>query len=221
MYSPYQKLVRVSTSVACASVLLVAACSVDGGGDAATDTAASAPPVTTTPAPAAAPVDSVPQTTDIAVEVDLATRKLHLMQGGQHLAEYGVAVGSAKWPTQTGEWTIKQVVWNPEWIPPTDESWTEDKEPKKPGEADNPLGRVQLVYDLPRTIHGTNQPSSIGKAVSHGSIRMRNEDAVALAKRIMEAAGAGKDSAWFAQVQRNRTTKEVIDLPKQVPIRVK
>lgn len=221
MYSLHQQFGRLFTSVACASALAATACSAGGGGDAAPDTTAAAPQAATTPAPAPPPVDSAPQTTTISVEVDLATRKLHLMEGGQHVAEYGVAVGSAKWPTQTGEWTIKQVVWNPEWIPPADESWTEDKEAKKPGEADNPLGRVQLVYDLPRTIHGTNQPSSIGKAVSHGSIRMRNEDAVALAKRIMEAAGAGKDAAWFTQVQQNRTTKEVIDLPKQVPIRVK
>ena len=211
---------RLHTHLAALLLLpLAAACSVEGGGDA--DTAQTQAVQPATPAPAPAPVDTAPQTTDIAVEVDIATRKLHLMENGQHLAEYGVAVGSSEWPTQKGEWTIKQVVWNPEWIPPTDESWTEDKEPKKPGEADNPLGRVQLVYDLPRTIHGTNQPSSIGKAVSHGSIRMRNEDAVALAKRLMEAAGAGKDEAWYSRVQANRSTKEVVDLPRQVPIRVK
>ena len=198
--------------------LAATACTVESGGDADTAaTQAAQQPAMPTPAP----VDTAPQTTDVAVEVDLASRKLHLMENGQHLAEYGVAVGSSEWPTQKGEWTIKQVVWNPEWIPPTDESWTEDKEPKKPGDPDNPLGRVQLVYDLPRTIHGTNQPSSIGKAVSHGSIRMRNDDAVALAKRLMEAAGAGKDESWYTRVQANRSTKEVVDLPKQVPIRVK
>lgn len=199
--------------------LALGACAVDDTGGAA-DTAAQAtaqPPAS----PAPAPVDSAPQLTDISVEVDLATRKLHLMQNGQHVAEYGVAIGSEKWPTQTGEWTIKQVVWNPEWVPPTDESWTEDKEPKDPGDPDNPLGRVQLVYDLPRTIHGTNQPASIGKAVSHGSIRMRNADAIALAKRVMEAAGVPRDEAWYAEVASKRTTKEIIDLPKQVPITVK
>lgn len=198
--------------------LAAAACSVERGGDADTVATSAAQQPAAMPA---APVDTAPQTTDISVEVDIATRKLHLIQNGQHLAEYGVAVGSSEWPTQKGDWTIKQVVWNPEWVPPPDESWTEDKEPKKPGEPDNPLGRVQLVYDLPRTIHGTNQPSSIGKAVSHGSIRMRNEDAVALAKRVMEAAGAGKDESWYSRVQANRSTKEVVDLPRQVPIRVK
>lgn len=219
MHRPHVVFARFLAPFTCTLSLALAGCTVERGGEA--DTAAVVVQQPAMPAPAPPPVDTAPQTTDISIEVDLASRKLHLLEGGQHLAEYGVAVGSSKWPTQKGEWTIKQVVWNPEWIPPPDESWTEDKEPKKPGEADNPLGRVQLVYDLPRTIHGTNQPSSIGKAVSHGSIRMRNADAIALAKRVMEAAGAGKDDAWYTRVQENRSTKEVINLPKQVPIRVK
>jgi lipoprotein-anchoring transpeptidase ErfK/SrfK len=129
-------------------------------------------------------------------------------------------VGTAKWPTQTGEWVISQVVWNPEWVPPRDESWTEDREPKAPGAPDNPLGRAQLIYDPPRTIHGTNQPQSVGKASSHGSIRVRNEAIVPLARRVMAAAGVGKDDAWYRRVQENRTEKVIVDLPRVVPIRV-
>ena len=135
------------------------------------------------------------------------------------MATHSVAVGSTEWPTRTGEWTIKQVVFNPEWIPP-DETWAEEREPRKSGDPKNPLGRAQLVYDLPRTIHGTNQPSSIGKAVSHGSIRMTNADVVALAKRLVEANGAGRDSAWYGSAASNRTEKQVVDLLTPVPIRV-
>lgn len=197
------------------------ACTVDDAGDTDT-TAVTAQPV---PAPATAPADTMAtaadSTANLSIEVDTKARELHVTEGGAHVAMYQVAVGSQEWPTQPGEWHITQVVWNPEWIPPQDESWTEDKEPKDPGDPDNPLGRVQLVYDLPRTIHGTNNPSSIGKAVSHGSIRMRNADAEALAKRVMEAAGVGKDDAWYANVRENRREKVIVDLPARVPIRVR
>jgi lipoprotein-anchoring transpeptidase ErfK/SrfK len=205
--------------LAAAVPLGLAACAVDDSGDA--DTAAVAQqPVPPAPMPMPAP-DMTAPVSDMRLEVDLASRQVTLFRGTEQVTTYPVAVGSAEWPTKTGEWKITQVVWNPEWIPPTDESWAEDEERKAPGAADNPLGRVQLVYDPPRTIHGTNEPASIGKAVSHGSIRMRNDDAIALAKRLMESAGVGKDEAWYTQVQQNRTEKQIVDLPGGVPITVK
>jgi lipoprotein-anchoring transpeptidase ErfK/SrfK len=128
-----------------------------------------------------------------------------------------VAVGTSEWPTQTGSFRISQVVWNPEWIPP-DEAWAKDEKAEKPGAPNNPLGHAQLVYDPPRSIHGTNEPASIGKAASHGSIRMRNEDIVRLAQQLMEAGGAQKDASFFTQVRQNRSTKEIVDLPTSIPI---
>lgn len=165
---------------------------------------------------AAAGMDSIGA---LRVEVDLKARELRLLQGGTTVETHRVAVGSAKWPTQTGQWTIKQVVWNPEWIPP-DETWADEREPKKPGDPENPLGRVQLVYDPPRTIHGTNKPSSIGQAVSHGSIRMRNDELEQVARTVMTAGGAPKDEAWIRQALANRTQKQIVELPRPVPVRV-
>jgi lipoprotein-anchoring transpeptidase ErfK/SrfK len=214
--------------------LLIGGCTVSDANNGSADTARAASGAAATPAttaqPAAPAADSAragagattPQPTassNMRVEVDLAARKLYLYEGGNRVETHSVAVGSEKWPTQTGEWTIKQVVFNPEWIPP-DETWAEEREPRKPGDPKNPLGRAQLVYDPPRTIHGTDQPSSIGKNVSHGSIRMNNAEIVALAKRIMAANGAQKDSAWFARAAQQRTEKQVVDLPTPVPITV-
>ena len=154
------------------------------------------------------------------IEVDLNAKQLTLFDGDTRVGTYRVAVGSKQWPTQTGEWSITQVVWNPEWKPPKDEAWAESKDPKKPGAADNPLGRAQLVYDPPRTVHGTNEPQSIGKAVSHGSIRLSNADVVTVARQLMEVTGVKKDDAWYQQVQQNRTQKVPVNLPQRVPIRV-
>lgn len=174
------------------------------------------------PAPTPASPDSARAAlpvSDARVEVDLAARRLTLYRGEERIATHPVSVGSPEWPTKTGEWNIVQVIWNPEWIPP-DESWAEQRERKAPGAKDNPLGQAQLVYDPPRTIHGTNEPSSIGKAVSHGSIRVTNAVAKQLARQLMEFTGVVRDSAWFAETQRNRSVKQVVDLPQLVPIRV-
>lgn len=162
---------------------------------------------------------AVPVATDVRMEVDLTARQLHLYRGAERIATHRVAVGSTEWPTRTGEWNIVQVVWNPEWVPP-DESWAEEREPKKPGAPDNPLGHAQLVYDPPRSIHGTNDSTSIGKAVSHGSIRVTNQVAKQLARQLMEVTGALRDDAWYQATQTSRTTKQIVDLPKSVPIRV-
>jgi L,D-transpeptidase ErfK/SrfK len=199
-----------------ASSLLVVGCDKSETSEGQLDTAAQA----TGKAASGSTADaSAPATADMRIEVDLSARQLHVIRGGERVASHAVAVGSDRWPTEKGEWTIKQVVFNPDWVPP-DESWAEEREPRESGDPKNPLGRAQLVYDAPRSIHGTNQPSSIGKPVSHGSIRLPNQVIVELAKQVMEAGGAGKDDVWFRQAQQNRRQKRVVDLPRPVPIRV-
>jgi len=209
------------------ATLLATACTVSTDDDkktAATDSAAVAanPLPATTPAmsiDSTALADTTARTSAVQVEVDITARRLHVMNGGDTTGTYPVAVGSSRWPTKTGSWRITQVVWNPDWVPP-DESWAEEREPRNSGDPKNPLGRVQLVYDPPRTIHGTNVPSSIGKAVSHGSIRLSNANAAKVGRELMEAAGVGKDEAFYRNVEQNRTEKVVVDLPGGIPIRV-
>lgn len=165
-------------------------------------------------------VTSGRDTAPLRVEVDVAARQVRVLAGANDtLAAHPVAVGSEEWPTRTGTWTIGQVVLNPEWIPP-DETWADEAESRQPGDPKNPLGRAQLVYDLPRSIHGTNNPASIGKAVSHGSIRVTNEVAIALARLLIERTGAGDAASLLAAAQRDSSVKNVLNLPMVVPIRV-
>jgi lipoprotein-anchoring transpeptidase ErfK/SrfK len=188
--------------------------------DAEIDAERSSPPAA---APAPPPPVSQPTydsvSTEMEIEVDVGAKKLFVYRAGAVADTSSVAVGSAEWPTPTGEWRIQQVVWNPEWVPP-DEAWAKDEVGRKPGDPKNPLGKVQLVYDPPNSIHATNEPSSIGKAVSHGSIRVTNEVAVKLARDVMEAGGAPKDESFFREVESNPTRKYVVDLPRPVTIRV-
>ena len=213
-------------AVAIAAALILAACA---GQQVEEDDRASRTRVTDTARgtvatpPRPVPPESLPPArrprADMRMVVDIAERELRVYRGNDLSATYGVAVGTSDWPTRSGEWVISQVVWNPEWNPP-DEAWADTAERKAPGAPDNPLGRAQLIYDPPRTIHGTNVPSSIGKAASHGSIRMRNEEIVQLARVVMEVAGVSRDESFFQSVRTNRTEKVIIDLPKVVPISV-
>jgi lipoprotein-anchoring transpeptidase ErfK/SrfK len=169
-----------------------------------------------TPTPAPTPPPPPP---DLRLEVNVAERELYVYRNDQRIATHPVAVGTSEWPTQTGEWTIGQVVWNPRWTPP-EEEWAKDEEVKEPGDPENPLGHAQLVYDAPRSIHGTNEPESLGKAESHGSIRIANSVAVELARMVMESGGAGKDDAWYQNVRSNRKERVEVAIPNPIPIRV-
>jgi len=209
-----------------AALLVLGGC---GGGDGRGEAEARTTPVADAGAvgtqsaqaqPADTPEPPAPRVQpDLRLEVNVAARELSVYRNDERIATHPVAVGKPEWPTRTGEWTIGQVIWNPRWVPPAEE-WAEDREEKEPGDPENPLGRAQLVYDAPRSIHGTNDPSSLGKAVSHGSIRVSNEVAMELARMVMEAGGAGKDDAWYRRVRENRSERVDVPIPNPVPIRV-
>ena len=163
--------------------------------------------------------EPAPPPPDLRIEVDLAARELRVFRDDRLVEAHPVAIGSDEWPTPTGEWTIGQVVWNPRWIPP-DQEWAEDAEVTEPGDPENPLGQAQLVYEAPNSIHGTNDPASIGQAVSHGSIRVTNEVAVRLARLVMEAGGAARDEAWYREAQADPADRRDVSIPNPVPIRV-
>lgn len=159
-----------------------------------------------------------PQLQNLRFQVDISDRKLTLMNGNQKIGEHPVAVGTEKWPTPTGNWNIHQVDINPEWIPPKDEEWAEERERKAPGAADNPMGRARLVYRMPNTIHGTDDTASLGKASSHGSIRVANDVVLQLAQMLLKAGGSWQGDQWFQQLTQNRTKEHQIKLEKPIPI---
>lgn len=152
--------------------------------------------------------------------VDISDRELRLMDGDRVMQRHPVAVGTEKWPTPTGSWDIHQVDLNPKWVPPKDEEWAEDRETKAPGAPDNPMGRARLVYRMPNTIHGTDDLNSLGKAASHGSIRVANDVVVQLAEMLLKAGGAWEGDQWFQQKTQNWKEEHQIKLSKPIPIKV-
>ena len=156
---------------------------------------------------------------DLRIEVSLRWRELYVVDEGEIVADYPVAIGRPEWPTRRGHWRIHMVVWNPWWHPP-DQQGAHRYPIMAPGDPDNPMGRAQLIYDAPRSIHGTNNPGSIGRAVSHGSIRLQNEVAMKLARLLMEYSGIERDESWYESIRKDRNTNVRFRLEKPVPIMV-
>lgn len=157
---------------------------------------------------------------NIRFEVDISDRKLRVFQGDQVKATHDVAVGTEKWPTPTGSWEFHRVDLNPEWNPPKSEEWAKDEKQQAPGAEDNPMGRARLVYRMPNTVHGTDDLNSLGKASSHGSIRVANDVVIELAEMLLKAGGSWEGPKWFQQMTQNRTEEYQVKLQQRIPIKV-
>jgi L,D-transpeptidase ErfK/SrfK len=102
------------------------------------------------------------------IVISIPDRKLVLLENERVVKIYDVAVGKATTPSPRGSFVIVNHVEHPTWFGPAG--------PVAPG-ANNPLGtRWMGLSAHGYGIHGTNVPSSIGKAASHGCIRMRQQD---------------------------------------------
>lgn len=121
----------------------------------------------------AAPTVSNPSAQDLAaperrIVVSIPDRKLAVMEGGRVSKVYRVAVGTKASPSPTGKFHIVNKAAAP--------VYRHHGKVIAAGAA-NPLGSRWLGLDAPHYgIHGTNEPASIGRAASHGCIRMDAKD---------------------------------------------
>jgi lipoprotein-anchoring transpeptidase ErfK/SrfK len=131
--------------------------------------------IITLAAPRSLAQPSLPQATNVAADLELRVvlvsipdRKLAVLEDGEVLAQFPIAVGADSSPSPTGEFQIVNRVSNPTYyhagqVIPTGK--------------DNPVGTRWLgLSQKGYGIHGTNAPRSIGHAASHGCIRLRNRD---------------------------------------------
>jgi lipoprotein-anchoring transpeptidase ErfK/SrfK len=125
--------------------------------------------------------------------INTKTRKLYLSLGGGQALEYGIGVGKQGFAWK-GEAEIGRKAFWPGWTPPPEMI---DRRPELPSHMDgsmsNPLGARALYLFQGKTdtlfrIHGTNEPESIGHAVSSGCIRMQNADVIDLYGRVSKGA---------------------------------
>ena len=130
------------------------------------------------------PLESKSETkekTDSRIVVNLGERRVQLYQGSQLLDSYAIAVAKPGWETPTGTFQVLDMEQNPTWVHPITGITV-------PPGSDNPLGVAWIGFlsneEGEIGFHGTNQEELIGEAVSHGCLRMRNQDVKALYAHI-------------------------------------
>ncbi len=125
--------------------------------------------------------------------VNTRVRKLYLSLGGGQAMEYGIGVGRQGFEWKGAARIGRKAVW-PGWTPPKEMILRRPDLPEHmEGGLDNPLGARALYLfkgakDTLFRIHGTNEPNTIGRAVSSGCIRMLNADVIDLYQRVPKGA---------------------------------
>jgi lipoprotein-anchoring transpeptidase ErfK/SrfK len=141
------------------------------------------------------------------VIIDTGNTALYYLLGHGRAIRYGIGVGREGFTWSGVERISRKAQW-PDWVPPAQMIARQPYLPRfMAGGPNNPLGARALYLGASEyRIHGTNDPSTIGKFVSSGCIRMTNEDVIDLFGRT------------------NIGTKVVVmpkDVPKDAPLMAK
>jgi len=119
------------------------------------------------------------------IVISTRERRLYLMLGNGQALSYGIGVGRVGF-TWSGVTRISAKREWPSWTPPAQ---MRQRRPDLPrhmaGGVDNPLGaRAMYLGSSLYRIHGSNEPETIGQAVSSGCFRLTNEDVIDLYNRV-------------------------------------
>ncbi len=119
------------------------------------------------------------------IVISTSERRLYLVTGSGRALRYGIGVGRIGF-TWAGSTAVSQKREWPDWTPPPDMLRRRPDLPRHMvGGIQNPLGARALYLGSSRyRIHGSNEPETIGQAVSSGCFRMTNEDVVDLYNRV-------------------------------------
>jgi lipoprotein-anchoring transpeptidase ErfK/SrfK len=123
------------------------------------------------------------------IYINTAERRLYLILGNGEALQYGIGVGrdGFRW---SGTHRISAKKEWPGWTPPAQMRARRPDLPRYlPGGIENPLGaRAMYLGSTLYRIHGSNEPETIGRAVSSGCFRMTNEDVTDLYNRVSVGA---------------------------------
>jgi lipoprotein-anchoring transpeptidase ErfK/SrfK len=119
------------------------------------------------------------------IVVNTSERRLYYVLPGHEALKYGVGVGRPGFTWAGASHVVNKREW-PDWTPPPQMLKRRPDLPRHmAGGIDNPLGaRAMYIGGTLFRIHGSNEPDTIGQAVSSGCIRMTNDDVVDLYNRV-------------------------------------
>jgi lipoprotein-anchoring transpeptidase ErfK/SrfK len=119
--------------------------------------------------------------------VSLTQRRVYLYKKNKLVTSYGICIGMSSYKTPTGKHRVARKAKNPVWRNPGS-GWSKGMAESISG-AGGPLGKAALYLtkggrDQGIRFHGTAKSWSIGKAQSHGCMRLKNSDVVKLYKQV-------------------------------------
>jgi len=161
----------------------------------------------------------VSRSPDVRIEVNIAALRMTIFENDIPVEIYPVAIGSGLHPTPEEESEVKRIEWNPWWYPPKYSSWAKNAKPASPGPG-NPLGSVKFPLGGDVLFHGTNNEASVGRAVSHGCMRMKNAHAVELGWYLQSRFSEKTDPGLREMYAKNRGTTYVVPLARAIPVKL-
>ena len=133
-----------------------------------------------------------PAQPDIRITLNVPSFRLTLWQNGKEVKSWYVGVGLKAHPLYIGDREATQIIWNPDWIPPSSD-WVKEMSGVTPGEVikasdpRNPLGKMKIPLGDSYLIHQAGKVSDQGSLVSHGCVRMLRSELYELAEKIIAA----------------------------------
>lgn len=118
--------------------------------------------------------------------LNLADQRMYFFGPDNAVITHPIGVGREGWTTPTGRTEIVRKAKNPSWYPPQSIREKQPELPKVvPPGPENPLGTRALYFDWPAYLmHGTNEPWGVGRRVSHGCVRLYNENVETLYEQV-------------------------------------
>ncbi|MDQ3323740.1 MAG: L,D-transpeptidase [Acidobacteriota bacterium] len=159
---------------------------------------------------------------NVRITVNVPAFTMTLWQGDKEIKSYYVGVGKKDFPIPVGMRSADKIILNPNWIPP-DSEWVRNSsnvEPYQKITADdplNPLGKIKIPLGQAYLLHEAQSPSDIGNLVSHGCVRVLNDDLFEITEMISRARNLSITKDEIAAARKN-TERRVIDLKGDVPV---
>jgi lipoprotein-anchoring transpeptidase ErfK/SrfK len=147
--------------------------------------------------------------------VNIPAYRVEAFLGDQPVASWPVTVGKRNEPTFPGHYEIDSVIWNPWWHPPANRRPKEKVTPPGPR---NPMGKAKLQLRGLYYIHGTAKEDEIGRPLSRGCVRMRNEDVVTLARLVHQHAGPPMAAEELEKLLASPRWTRRVALARPVPV---
>lgn len=147
--------------------------------------------------------------------LNVAGNWLYVYENGERTRTYSVSVGLPGYETPAGRYNIGHINWNPWWHPPNS-NWARGRTPEPPGSPTNPMGRVKIHFAPLLYIHGTPESEALGYPASRGCVRMRNEDAIELARLIHSYASPTVSASLLDQLEESPRMDRTIRLARPV-----